>query len=246
VAAAGLLTQTMLPTGSPGSPQLVMALNRLAAAVPASSGIPDGKFEMSVVKETHINSDGKGGHYTLKQTSRQWLAADNWLWEHRTGDDDNEYLLEHLLDPCYDLSGAPTDPKELESYLRPRVTCNGPVELGLFDAAFHLLHDARAPQQSRAAALRMLGGVKDLSVVENTTDPIGRPATKVSVLDLRDPPNRKTYAMYLDPATAQMLAYVESGDGTRSAVWTERRIVDRLPEDIVKVLGTKRVEKSVP
>ena len=90
---------------------------------------------------------------------------------------------------------------------------------------------------------RWLTGV---TVVEATTDPLGRPATRVDFVDDRHRPGLVN-SIFLDPDTTQLLAQLktENGRPIYTCRFTERRLVGQLPDDIVAALGSERIEKIV-
>lgn len=242
VAAAGLFVQVLLPLGSPGSPQAAAALDRLASAVPADVPIPDGAFELTVYQETGKveTENGFMAYHTERST---WRAPDGWAWARQTGDD----AAYHLFSPVprnWDLNLVPADPTVMEAYLRARVMGSSSVEEALFVAVVDTLSFEPTPAATRSAAIRMLAGVPGVTVTEDATDPLGRPATEVRFVDEAHRPG-VVKSIFLDPADTQLLAEVETVDGDLhyTCLYTERRIVDSLPRDVVERLGTDRTPK---
>lgn len=245
VAAAGLFAQVLVPLGTPGSPQAAAALDRLAAAVPAGPVIPDGFYELAVYDDWGIaESDNGPVEYATSRST--WTAADGWAWAHQTGDEAAYYIFEPAP-RNWDLNAVPADPKMMEAYLRARVTGSTSADEAMFDAIRETLVFTPTPAATRAAAIRMLAGVPGVTVTENASDPNGRAATKVGFVDEQHRPGM-VQAIYLDPDTTQMLAMVNSENGQPyyTSVYTERRIVDSLPDEITEVLGTERAVKSIP
>lgn len=244
IAAAGLFTQAVMPYGNPGSPQIAQALDRLATAVPTGPVIPAGSYELVKYEDTGLfeTENGTGSYQTQRST---WTAADGWAWAHQSGDEAAYYIFAPAP-MTYNLSDAPTDPVRMEAYLRDRVTGSSSVEEALFEAIRETLAYTPTSPRTRAAAIRMLAGVKGVTVTENEKDPAGRPATRVTFVDEENRPG-ETNSMFLDPATAAMLGslWTRNGRVWNSTSYTERRIVTELPKDIVKMLGTKRVEKAI-
>ncbi len=245
VAAAGLFAQVLVPLGSPGSPQTAQALDRLAAAVPARAVIPDGFYELTVYTESGIAESDSGPHaYATRRST--WTAADGWAWAHQTGDDPAYYIF-RPAPKNYDLNAVPADPAVMEAYLRARVMGSSSVEEALFEAVKATLIFTPTPAATRAASIRMLANVPGITVTENTTDPAGRPATKVAFVDDKHRPGIAN-AIYLDPVTTQIVAELQTQNGQPyyTCIYTERRIVRSLPDDIIKTLGADRIEKSIP
>jgi hypothetical protein len=244
VVALGLISQVLLPIGSPGSPQTAQALDRLARAVPTVPAIPAGSFELTTYTESGMSETetGEVAYHTQRST---WIAADGWAWAHQSGDDAAWYIFKPSP-RNYDLNSVPADPTIMEAYLRARVLGSSSIEEALFEAVNATLIFTPTPAVTRAAALRMLARVPGVTVTENTTDPDGRPATEVRFVDEDHRPGI-TNSMYLDPATTQLLAEQTTRDGSPlyTCLYTERRLVTELPADITRVLGTDREEKTV-
>lgn len=245
VAAGGLFAQVLVPLGNPGSPQAAQALDRLAAAVPANPVIPDGSYELTVYEDWGIAASDNGPlPYATRRST--WTATDGWAWAHQTGDDPAYYILPPAP-RNYDLNAVPADPTVMEAYLRARVMGSSSVEEALFEAVKETLAFTPTPAATRAASIRMLAGVPGVTVTENTTDPDGRPATQVTFVDDQHRPGVAN-AIYLDPGTTQVIAELrtENGKPLYTCIYTERRIVPSLPDDIIRILGTDRREKSIP
>lgn len=245
LAAGGLFSQVLVPLGDPGSPQVAQALDRLAAAVTANPVIPDGSFELTVYEEAGI-AESDTGPYSYTAVRSTWMAADGWAWAHQTGDDPAFYIFKPAP-RNYDLNAVPADPGVMEAYLRARVMGSSSVEEALFEAVKETLAFTPTPAVTRAASIRMLAGVPGVTVTENTTDPKGRRATKVAFVDEQHRAGIVN-AIYVDPATTQVVAELRTQNGQPSytCIYTERRIVASLPDDIIKTLGADRIEKSIP
>jgi len=243
--AGGLFAQVLLPLGGPGSPQVAQALDRLAAAVPAKPVIPDGSYELTVYEDWGI-AQSDNGPYSYATVRSTWTAADGWSWARQTGDDPAFYIF-RPAPRNYDLNAIPADPAVMEVYLRARVMGSSSVEEALFEAVKETLVFTPTPAATRAASIRMLASVPGVTVTENTTDPKGRPATKVA---FNDEQHRAgiVNAIYVDPATTQVIAELQTQNGEPyyTCIYTERRIVPSLPDYIIETLGANRMEKSIP
>lgn len=245
VATAGLFTQVLVPLGGPGSPQTAQALDRLAAAVPASAVIPAGSYELTVYTESGTAESDNSRPYAYATRRSTWTAADGWAWAHQTGDDPAYYIF-RPAPKNYDLNAVPADPAVMEAYLRAKVMGSSSVEEALFEAVKATLIFTPTPASTRAASIRMLASVPGIMVTENTTDPAGRPATRVAFVDAKNRPGIVN-AIYLDPLT-QIVAVLQTQNGQPyyTCVYHERRIVRSLPDDIINTLGIDRIEKSIP
>jgi len=243
--AGGLFAQVLVPLGDPGSPQVAQALGRLAAAVPPNPVIPDGSYELTVYEDSGI-AESDNGPYSYATVRSTWTAADGWAWAHQTGNEPAFYIFKPAP-RNYDLNAVPADPAVMEAYLRARVMGSSSVEEALFEAVKETLVFTPTPAATRAASIRMLAGVPGITVTENTTDPKGRPATKVAFVDEQHRPGIVN-AIYVDPATTQVVAELQTKNGQPyyTCIYTERRIVTSLPDDIIKTLGADRIEKSIP
>ena len=240
----GLVAQVTAPLGRPGSPQSASALNRLAAAVPQAPTITAGAYELTVYEESGISGPDKGPfHYATERST--WTAPDGWSWADQTG-----YGAAHFIfrpaPKNYDLNTVPADPAVMEAYLRALVGGSTSAEEALFEAVRATLAFTPTPVDTRVAAIRMLARVTGVTVVEATTDPLGRPATRVDFVDDRHRPGLVN-SIFLDPDTTQLLAQLktENGRPIYTCLFTERRLVGQLPDDIRAVLGSERIEKIV-
>lgn len=247
VAAVGLFAQVLAPLGTQGSPQAAQALDRLAAVVPASPMIPEGAYELTVYEDTGI-AETDDGPITYSSSRSTWRAADGWAWARQEGQQGNDptYYIFSPVPSNYSLDAVPAVPWVMEAYLRTLVMGSTSVEEALFVAVSDTLMFTPTPADTRAAAIRMLAGVSGVTVTENTTDPAGRPATEIAFVDEKHRPGIVN-AMYLDPATAHLTAKLETENGETlySSIYTERRIVPNMPPEIIDVLGTERVAKTV-
>ncbi len=244
VSVLGLLAQVLVPLGSPGSPQTAQALENLALAVPGKPVIPESSYQLTVYNEAGLfeTEDGMVPYTTERHT---WLAADGWAWAHQTGDDPAYYIFQPAP-RNYDLNLAPADPALMQAYLRARVMGSSSVEEAIFEAVKETLIFTPTPAATRAAAIRMLKDVPGVSVVEDSTDPAGRSATEVRFVDDKNRPGMEN-SIFLDSADTQLLAERHTSDGKPyyTCIYTERRIVSALPDEIVKVLGNERVVTTI-
>jgi hypothetical protein len=244
VVVLGLFAQVLLPLGSAGSPQVAQALDHLAASVPTSPIIPDGSYELTVYTESGVAETDNGKvAYTSRRST--WTAADGWSWVHQTGNDPAWYIFKPGP-KNYDLNDVPADPAIMETYLRARVLGSSSVEEALFEAVKETLIFTPTPAATRAAAIRMLARVPSVTVVEDTADPSGRDATEVRFVDEDHRPGIVN-AIYLDPGNTQLIAELQTENGKPyyTCLYTERRIVTSLPDEITRVLGNHREEKTI-
>jgi hypothetical protein len=87
-----------------------------------------------------------------------------------------------------------------------------------------LLDTPPAPPELRAAVFEVASDIEGVTVIENDTDPVGRPAIGLS---FSDPQNGATWTMYFDPGTQQALAWTFRSDrGGESWQILESGIVD--------------------
>lgn len=146
----------------------------------------------------------------------------------------------------YDLNAVPADPSVMEACLRARLMapppsrkhCSRPQR----DPHLHpdtgsdpcrLNPDARRRRRS------------DRHRGHHRSE--GRPATKDAFVDKQHRAGIVN-AIYVDPATTQGVAELrtQNGQPLDTCIYTERRIVPSLPNDIIETLGAHWVEKSIP
>lgn len=241
---AGLVVQVVAPVGRPGSPQAAAALDRLAAAVPDGPVIPADAYELTVYEDSGIAKSDRGSFEYATQRST-WTASDGWSWAHQTGHDAHYYVFAPVP-KNYDLHSVPADPALMEAYLRLRVGGSTSVEEAMFEAVRETLGFTPTPAATRVTTFRMLARIPGVTVTEGSTDPAGRPATRLSFVDEEHRPGIVN-SIYLDAATTYPLADLKTQDGTPyyTRIYTERRVVAALPDDIVAVLGADRTAKEV-
>jgi hypothetical protein len=118
-----------------------------------------------------------------------------------------------------DLSGLSTDPEELAVQLRERSSSGGaspqpsvtpgpgqsPESGALWRAVSDLLEMPNAAPELRAALFRVTAGIPGVRVLEDSIDPVGRPAV---ALALRSEGAER--GLFFDPDTLQFMAEVEN------------------------------------
>jgi hypothetical protein len=261
VVGVGLLAQSIIPVGDPGAPTKANALERLAT-VTATTPIPADSYLQETVK-TVTAANGA----TATSDTTRWTASDGWVWD-ATVNSQAPYKTFEKSPASRDAADTallpeklPSEPSAVMQQMSDRYDAlmkhsnRTPEQVrdhrapSMLAAICGRLSDPRTPQSDRAALLRTLPLVDGLNIIENATDPANRPAIVAQVsyrweMDSVD----LVASIYFDPTNGDVLAYDErttQGELRRQQVITDRHIVAALPERIVKVLGTKRVTKSV-
>jgi hypothetical protein len=263
VAGAGLLAQTAIPAGVPGAPAEANALERLAQVI-NNTPIPADSYAQETIKIQQVNAG-----VVIKASTTRWVASDGWVWSVSDSSDTPEKTYQKapdLIDPHSPAAvllpdKLPRDPAALKQLMVERYdelmthSNRSPAEVhahqaaSLLAAIYEDLADPRTTSDDRAVLLRTLALVDGLTITTNTTDPENRPALAARVTYHRAwDDSDQVSSVYFDPANGDPLALEErTSDGslTQARVITDRRIVAALPERIIKVLGTKRVAKTV-
>ncbi|WP_040160751.1 hypothetical protein [Nigerium massiliense] len=174
-------------------------------------------------------------------------AADGWTWSDRVVNGRSE---RYIFSPSWGwnrpgyAATMPTEPHLLDAFLRARVTGSTSPDEAVFVAVGDMLRQEAAPATVRAAAIGVLG-LNPKVTVQKTTDPRGRQALKVTFVDERTRPGMMQF-LYLDPVTGLLLGSGNLSDGLRyELVVTDREVVDALPADVARTLGTDKVAKEV-
>ena len=93
-----------------------------------------------------------------------------------------------------------------------------PSEARIWRAAENLLLQPNATPALRAVLLDVLAGLSFASVNLDATDPVGRPAYRIAVVDATNGASGVEHAYFADPATHELLAYAEV-DLRTEAIW---------------------------
>lgn len=263
VVGIGLLAQSIIPVGSPGAPVKATALEQLAQ-VAQTMTIPAGGYLQETVKDVLVD---RGVAYT--STSTRWVANDGWVWEATVSSGLPHKTFAKAPTLAADASPAtallpkklPSDPAVLKQQMLDRYAkltkhpnpdpqqARGYRSASILAAVYSKLSDPRTSQADRVVLLRTLPIIDGLTINDNTVDPVNRPALAVSVtyhwdtddIDLRG-------SIYFDPASGEPLGFEErtlQGALKKQQVITNRHIVAALPKRIIKVLGTRRVQRNV-
>lgn len=263
LAGVGLAAQTIVPAGVPGTPVKANALE-LLAQVAQSTPIPAGSYAQDTTSFVQVQAG-----VTIKASTTRWVASDGWVWSVSDGSELPQKVYQKapdLLDPHNAAASLlpaklPSDPQVLKRVMVERYdelmthSNRSPAEVrdhrppSLLAAIYEGLVDPRTASQDRAALFRTLALVEGLAITTDTIDPQGRPALAAKVTYRRSWDNSEQRStVYFDPTNGDPLAWEErSADGTtrQVRVITDRRIVPALPEHVAKILGTKRVKKTV-
>lgn len=257
--AAGVAAATALAIGIPvlvpGAAPPASALARLAqtAAAAPEVTIPDGKFQHMTVQETQNiiplgdDSYGTGGDVYAPgaetRTLETWTAADGTVWQRATEADgavgDTVFPAASVTGGTLDMSPSavaelPTDPGELEAYLRARRVGSNSAEENVFMTIGDLLRSGYVPTAVRRAAIQVLDGLPHVSAAQATTED-GRDALRV---DFADPSIRpgEVFSLWFDESTATLIQETQSTGDTvvyLSVTTQLPQIVSEVPRDVL-------------
>lgn len=209
--------QTMPAFGGPTGPRL---------------GLADGEYVYTRLNCVVLGQPSEG---TLSCPDIQtWWALDGSGRE-IVGSRDSSYGPAGFPADTGDLSYLSLDATMLERQLRDRTAPDGAspepyaeftpgpgqeghVTAGLVRAIGELLQDPNAIPSLKAALFQVLAGLQGMHVVEQTTDPVGRPANELWIET-----EEQMHHWWFDPQTEQLLATGSGyGDGT-SWLWIVER-----------------------
>lgn len=235
--AALLAVPLLLPSGTPTGPSTARALSALAAAAADEKPLPAGQFR-------HVTSRAsQNGHVT---TTESWTAADGHVWRRDTyGEAADSPTQLYAFPPGQDsvnypspafLATLPTDPADLETYLRAHVSGSTSQDEAVFVAVADMLRGGFAPPALRAAALRVLERNPHITV-QDGRDALGREATIVQFVDEAARPG-EVKSLYFDPASAALLeeSIVAPGLDFQNVV-VSRDAVSSVPDALLRATG---------
>lgn len=192
-------------------------------------------------------------------TNESYIAADGWTWRKDSENGRVSWMLYRGVEGPLDPADLPTDPKALERELMKYHLGTESDTRGLFKLIQEVVATELAPPMVRAAAIELLadlaerpvrtipapkgGGetTPDITVVQGSISErraIGTGFTDKSVPNLR-------YTMWFDVRTSEIVRtdHVSRDGSVYSNEVRSRTVVDNLPPEFVKKLGTERVEK---
>ncbi|WP_295696564.1 CU044_5270 family protein [Lapillicoccus sp.] len=243
--AAGVVVPVLLPHGSPGaaSPAAAEALHRLArvATSSATDAAGPGQFVHSVTQELRTGvqegNEASGGPMTYEQ----WTAHDGRFWRRDTS---AGVVNEILFFPADQSSvsyvvSLPTDPDELNRFLRKNVSGSNSTDEAVFVAIGDLLRDHNASARLRAAMMSVLARTDHVSLGSATDDTRGRPATEFDFVDDSNRPG-VVASLFFDPKTAELIderTTSPQSTGTMSVLVSD--VVSAVPPEVVNTAITQ-------
>lgn len=222
-----------------------------AVAVPTQPD-PQG-YEYTVRRERYVVRQSEAEPLEVQSRLREsWRAPDGWAWARQTGDEPAHFIFAPYAAWRWVTEVRPRA-EDLDAHLRTRMVGATPSEVDdqLFNFVYEVFSVATLPAGTlpgsyREALVDMLAGLGGVTVTRNVPDPDGRTSTQVTFVTDDHRPGM-VQSLYLD-ADNQFLAYdfTVAGTGDVGAdVITERRIVSAIPDDVLHVLGSDRVEKQL-
>ncbi len=209
-------------------------------------------YEYMVSEERYVIRQDSGELEVQQRRRESWRAADGWAWARQTGSDPGKFVLKPYTEWELITRGR-ADATALEKVLRKIV--GGVAASKIDNAEFNFVADMFAvatlpagslPKAYRKAIVGALARNHSVTVTRHVRDPLGRNSTRLSFTDA-DYRSDLTQSIYLD-GEYQYLAYaaaVRDSDESGSRIVTERRRVDRIPEDLLAITGSERVEKAM-
>lgn len=250
-ATAGAVTVPLLLPGWFGTRAAAAELEPVARNAERRVGLSwaAGQF-LHVVTSSHqtgtIDSDHGPKPIDQSIVADDWRDPEGWTWSRRRFRTTTEFYvfppIWGWMRPGY-AATMPTEPHALDLFLRARVSGSTSQDEAVFVAIGDMLKQEAAPAALRAAAIRVLGMNPGVTVATEL-DPIARPALRATFRDERARPGVQQ-SLYLHVDSGVLLGHLTSwGDGRYQAVITQREVVDALPDEIVKKLGTQRVPRD--
>ncbi|PKQ31254.1 MAG: hypothetical protein CVT62_10010 [Actinobacteria bacterium HGW-Actinobacteria-2] len=261
IATIGLIGQAVIPSGSVGSATPAQALDNLASHAVAIT-IPDGKF-LKVVTTHTIEPTGTMIGGSSQDTT--WYADDGWCWSTTSLSDAPEVTYRRDTWPTAEFAALlpqpmPDDPASLVDAINqraadyvathpPKANFVPPPSLWVALVADGAFKDVRTSAADRALLIRSLALLPNVTVDEHAVDPRGRPAVEVAVKysdpHFPDAPQRE-YRLFLDGDGLVLASQIRMSGGKYYQSWiTERSLVDSVPADVIKTVGSGHKTKMV-
>jgi len=229
-AATLLIVQVVLPSDSPGGSSSAAAatLERLAIAVQSAPSdlVKPGQYRYLVDKRTAGSTQQSWTSYT-GQTWRHDRYYDGTMVYYRSPERGND-----LNNPSpHFLASLPTEPAELQSYLRSHLSGSTSLDEAVFVWVGDTLRLGYAPPDLRAAAIRVLERTPHINV-QSTRDAIGRSTMQVTFTDEQNRPG-ESQSLFFDPSTSELLQEQETFSGeTSTTTYTDSGVVDSIPATV--------------
>ncbi|MDN5570158.1 MAG: hypothetical protein L0G22_02685 [Propionibacteriaceae bacterium] len=224
--------------GSDGTPGTAVA-----ARQPSVSG-----YQYRVSSERYLVRGEDGSLEVQERRRESWTAPDGWAWARQTGIDPGRFIFPPSVDWQAVRESDPTQAgvaRALEEALgslsgqdRPKAEMNFVHDM----LATQSLPESCLPLEYRRAITMALARHPGVVVRENARDPIGR----LDATEVRLTTPEFTISIFLD-SDLEYLSYAGSANsGERGLrVVTDRRHVDRIPDELLVQLGGDRVEKVI-
>lgn len=191
-----------------------------------------------------------------------WSATtDGWTWARQTGDEPAHFIFApdtHWQAIRQGPSESTAIARTLRSQIRASDQAAGvspatPAELDdrLFDfiyseMAIAYLPAGAIPGDYRRALVDVLSGLDGSTRTAAVRDPEGRASIRISYVNQQARPGMSR-SLFFDTGN-QFLAYTYTVDGgTQTGVHTitERRIIAKVPDEVLAILGSHRVEQAI-
>jgi hypothetical protein len=248
--AALVIATVALPANSPGGPGRAGAatLERLAVTAAGGPSVGPGQFDFvwKIGTEDIPGSGSDEGSWN----EQYWTAPSGEVWGYsdrgKTMQPPTAPFCIHRQaghgDENFDeptaafLATFPTNPDQLRSFLRARVTGSSSKDEAVFVAVGDTLRTGLPSPALRAAAFRVLQRTGHITVTANARDARGRASIRV------DFTGRKAGvdSLYFDPTTSRIMEEAESINGhvDFSYVTVRAGVVNSVPADLINCAST--------
>lgn len=216
-------------------------------SVALSQPDPDG-YEYRVTEERYVVATQNGKQQVQERRRESWCATDGWAWARQTGIDPGRFIFAPSPDWKQILQAQPTG-SGLGRVMEKKLTGVPRAELAGQEFSFandllssDSLRDSSLPIGYRRALVDALARNEGVTVTAHTADPRHRDSIRVTLTD-----SESTQSLYFNQEY-QYLAFIgkatKSGE-TASKIVVDRRNVGRIPAELLKSLGSKRIAKAI-
>lgn len=232
------------PAGNPATPAGTAQSPDTAQSQSSANG-----YQYQVLEERYVTHQQDGSLQVQQRRRESWTAPDGWTWARQTGFDPARFILPPSVDWQAIRASKPTAADVARALDKSVV---GATASERPNAEFNFVNDflgtatlpdSCLPLDYRRAIVTALARNPGVTVKSHVTDPLGRADS--TQITLTSP--HSTISIFLD-ADLQYLAYTGQGDDGERAyrVVSDRRHVDRIPDDLLAQLGGDRVAKVIP
>jgi hypothetical protein len=189
----------------------------------SSDTIGPGQYSYRALRQLDVDADGKPVQNDQAMVERNWIAANGDVVSIRTGSQNGCTTFPSggaasFIEPTLSFfESLPTDVDALNAYMRAHVEGSSSRNEAVFVSVGDALQtaDGLASPRLRAAFVAVLSRTPGVSLHEDVTDYLGRPALRADFVDQRIRPG-EVQSLYFDPTTFALLEDREGGNGQPS------------------------------